>query len=407
MAKQTNRLSARFVETAKTPGMFADGNGLYLIVSPHGAKRWTFIFQWLGKRSEMGLGKASAVSLADAREIAEQARRAVARGENPIETREAARTAQRAGQVDFGTVADQLVDDLAPQFRNAKHIEQWRTTFKTYAAGLRSRRLDQIDTEAVLAVLRPLWLSKPETAGRVRGRIERALDAAKVAGLRAGENPARWRGHLDAILPKRAKLSRGHHAALPYADIPAFWIKLGAVGGMGALALRFLILAAARTGEVTGARWSEFDLEKAVWTVPASRMKAGREHRVPLSPEALAIVKTLHETRTGELVFPGAKRGAPISDATMTKALRAAGGGDFTVHGFRSSFRDWAGEETSFPEALAEAALAHSVGDATVAAYRRGDALAKRAKLMAAWENYCLSPTKNNVVQLSKGKRAW
>jgi integrase len=258
----------------------------------------------------------------------------------------------------------------------------------------------------VLAVLKPLWQSKPETAGRVRGRIERALDAAKVAGLRAGENPARWRGHLDAILPRRAKLSRGHHAALPYVDLPAFWIKLSAVGGMGAIALRFLILAAARTGEVTGARWSEFDLDKAVWTVPASRMKAGREHRVPLSPEALAIVKALHETRTGELVFPGAKRGSPISDATMTKALRTAGGGDFTVHGFRSSFRDWAGEETSFPESLAEAALAHSIGDATVAAYRRGDALAKRAKLMAAWEAYCLSPTKSNVVPLSKGKRA-
>lgn len=406
MATQSKRLSARFVDTVKTAGMYADGDGLYLLVSKTGARSWTFIFQWEGRRAQMGLGKAvGPTPLADAREAADHARRSVAQGKNPIEARKAARTAKAAASVDFGTFADKLVDDLAPQFRNAKHVEQWRMTLREYAGPLRPKRLDQIDTEAVLAVLKPLWLTKPETASRLRGRIERVLDAARVAGLRTGENPARWRGHLNALLPKRQKLSRGHHAAVPYPQMPALWSKIAEVDGMGSIALRFLILTAARTGEVTGARWSEFDLAKPLWTVPAARMKAGREHRIPLSATALALVKQLYETRTGDLVFPGVKRGQAISSATMTKALSSAGGANFTVHGMRSAFRDWAGEETSFPEAVAEAALAHSVGDATVAAYRRGDALAKRAKLMGAWERFCTTPpAKSNVVPLAKVK---
>lgn len=406
MATKSKRLGARYVDTVTTPGMHADGDGLYLVVGAGAepSKRWTFIFQWHGKRSELGLGKLSAVSLADARSAAENARRLVAAGQNPIDARRQAKADARAGAVDFGAFADALVEELAPGFRNSKHIDQWRTTLKVYALPLRSKRLDTIDTEAVLSALRPIWQSKPETASRVRGRIERVLDAAKVAGLRSGENPARWRGHLDAILPKRRKLTRGHHAAMPFADLPAFWNRLQSIQGKGALALRLLILTAARTSEITGARWSEIDLPKAVWVVPASRMKAGREHRVPLSAEAVAMLQAMFEVRTGDLLFEGAKRGRPISDATMTKALGAAGGADFTVHGFRSTFRDWVGEETSFPETLAEAALAHVVGDETERAYRRGDALGKRAKLMTAWASYCLSG--NNVVHLARGNRA-
>jgi integrase len=406
MARQTKRLSARFVDSKATPpGMYADGDGLYLIVGPTGAKRWTFIFQWLGKRTEMGLGSVASRSLADAREAAAEARGLVAKGENPIEARRQKREAIRTTGTDFGTFADALVDSLAPQFRSQKHIDQWRMTLQVYAARLRPMHPRDIDTAAVLGVLKPLWQSRPETASRLRGRLERVLDAAKVEGLRSGENPARWRGHLDALLPKRQKLTRGHHKAMPYADLPAFAAKLATVQGMGALALRFLILTAKRTSEVTGATWEEIDLPGKLWTIPAERMKSAREHREPLTDEALAILQVLHDRRTDEFVFPGFKLHAPISSGTMTKALKIAGAGAFTVHGFRSTFRDWVGETTNFPERLAEAALAHVIGDETERAYRRGDALVKRRKLMEAWERYCLSPVRDNVVAIG-GKRA-
>lgn len=382
--------------------MYADGDGLYLIVGPGGAKRWMFIFQWLGARKEMGLGPLASRSLADARTAAEDARRLVAKGTNPIVARREARAAQRAGEMDFGSFADRLVNDLESEFRSAKHIDQWRMTLREYAAPLRKLPLSEIDTEAVLRVLRPIWQTKPETASRLRGRIERVLDAAKVAGYRTGENPARWRGHLNAILPKRQKLTRGHHAALPYVEMPAFMERLAAVQGIGAKALRFLILTVGRTSEVAFALWQEIDFDANVWTVPPARMKAGREHRVPLTDAAMEILRDLHDKRTDEFIFAGFKHAAPISTGTMTKSLKLAGGGDFTVHGFRSSFRDWVGEETSFPESIAEAALAHVVGDQTERAYRRGDALAKRRKLMEAWERY-LTPPENNIVLLRSG----
>lgn len=377
------------------PGLHADGDGLYLSVSKTGAKSWRFIFQWHGRRKEMGLGKLSAVSLADAREAANQARAMVAKGENPITFREAER-AKNSNQT-FGAFADGLIEDLAPGFRNAKHLAQWRMTLSTYAAPLRSKRLDDIDTRDVLAVLKPIWQEKPETAVRLRGRIERVLDAAKAQGLRTGENPARWRGHLDKLLPKRLKLTRGHHAAMPYKDLPSFMAALRANESLSALALEWCVLTATRSGETLNASWAEIDLEAKVWTIPAQRMKAGKEHRVPLTSRMLEILERLALVRQGgDYLFPGNKKGKPLSGMAMAMQMRRMGYGDYTVHGFRSSFRDWAAEETSFPREIAEAALAHAVGDMTERAYRRGDALERRRDLMTAWFTHCKATSKMN-----------
>jgi len=387
-AREVRRLSARKVDTVTTPGRYADGDGLYLVVDPSGAKRWLFFFPWQGKRKEMGLGNLTSTPLASARLKAAEARQLVSAGTNPIAARSLAERASKASGTTFGSFADNLVDEIEQGFRNDKHRAQWRMTLRVYAAPLRAKRLDDVQTEDVLEVLRPIWRSKPETASRLRGRIERVLDAAKAQGLRSGENPARWRGHLSVLLPKPDKLRRGHHKAMPYDAVPAFVARLRASGGVGAAALEFLILTAARTGEVIGARWDEVDLDEAVWVVPTDRMKAGREHRVPLADAAQDVLRGLVEVRTCEFIFPGNDNRRPISSATMGKALQTAGGGEFTVHGFRSAFRDWVGEETDFPRELAEAALAHVVGDATERAYRRRDALEKRRELMQAWAAY-------------------
>ncbi len=428
MASATKRLSARFVDTVTTPGLHADGDGLYLSVSPKGAKRWVLVYfsKAAGNaqgRREMSLGR---LSLAEAREKAQEARRLLARGIDPGDARKAAveqarldaEAAALAPLRTFGAFAESLLDDLASGFRNAKHADQWRMSLSVerdkagawkqtgYCLTLRNKPIDAIDTEAVLGVLKPLWVALPETGSRVRGRIERVLDAAKARGLREGENPARWRGHLDALLPKRQKLTRGHHAAMPFADVPALVVKLRQSEGMGAKALEFLILCASRSGEVLGARWAEIDMAGKVWTVPAERMKAGREHRVPLTDRALEILQPLLDARTGDYVFPGTRKNAPMSNMTLAKALKTAGAGDFTVHGFRSSFRDWVGEATNFPDTLAEQALAHVVGDATVRAYRRGDALDKRRAMMAAWSNYVGGALGSNVLPMARSKKA-
>jgi integrase len=261
-------------------------------------------------------------------------------------------------------------------------------TLREYAAALRARPVDEITTEDVLAVLKPIWSTKAETASRLRGRIERVLNAAKAKGHRSGENPAAWRGHLENLLPKRQKLTRGDHAALPYADVPAFVGRLRQRDAVAALALEFAILTAARSGEVLGARWAEIDFDGRIWTIPPERMKAAREHRVPLSKRAVAILSKLNEGRTGEHVFPGSLGGLPLSAMAMDMLLRRTGQ-EVTVHGFRSSFRDWAGNETHFPRELAEHALAHVLGDKAEQAYRRGDALEKRRALMEAWARHC------------------
>lgn len=398
MGRETKRLTARTVATLTKPGRHADGGNLYLSISTNGGRRWIFLYRWGGKQLEMGLGSARDISLARARELADTARAQLAEGVNPLAVR-------RSEQIipTFGEAADALVDDIASGFRNAKHIEQWRTTLTEYAGPLRKKSVADITTEDVLAVLKPLWATKQETASRLRGRIERVLDAAKAKGLRTGENPARWRGHLDALLPKRQKLQRGHHAAMPYADVPAFLKRIRSLKGATALALEFLILTAARTGEVRGATWAEIDLEAKVWTVPAPRMKAGKVHRVPLTAaalDALSRAMSLQPKPEGPaFIFPGGKPGKPLSVMALDMQMRRLKS-EMTVHGFRSSFRDWAGEETSFPREVAEAALAHTVGDATERAYRRADALEKRRKLMEAWAGFVGGEESANVVPL-------
>lgn len=388
MARAVKKLSARSVTTITKPGRHSDGDGLYLVVDASGARRWLFMFRWQGKLKEMGLGSTGAVSLADAREAAGAARRQIHYGLNPIEARRQARADVAAGQT-FGSFADALLKDITTGFRNEKHRWQWEHTLTTYAAALRPLPIADVDTEAVLGVVKPLWTTKQETASRLRGRIERVLDAARAKGLRTGENPARWRGHLDHLLPRRQKLQRGHHAAMPYVKVPAFVAELRKREAVAALALEFTILCASRTGEVIGATWAEIDRKAKVWTIPAERMKAGAEHRVPLTERALAILDEAEKVRTSEFIFPGRLKDKPLSNMAMAMLLGdRMKVTDVTVHGFRSSFRDWAGECTAFPREIAEAALAHVVGDEVERAYRRGDALEKRRKLMDAWAKF-------------------
>lgn len=396
MAQAVNRMTARTVANLKDPGRYADGGGLYLQIGPTGTKSWLFMFKRDGKRSEVGLGALGTVSLSEARQKAADARRIVAEGGDPLAERRAAEEARKAAAaVDtFGTFADAHMERIMGGFRNAKHAAQWRMTLgPVYCASIRDKKLKDITTDDVLGVLQPIWQVKNETASRLRGRIEQVLDAARAKGLRTGENPARWRGHLDTLLPKRQKLQRGHHPALPYLEIQAFVADLRARDAMAARALEFTILTAARTGEVLGATWGEIDLEAQVWTVPGKRMKAGREHRVPLSPACIAILEHVSPLRPegddgSAFLFPGQRPGRPLSGMAMEMLLRRQKK-EITVHGFRSTFRDWAGEETEFAREVVEAALSHVVGDATERAYRRGDALEKRRKLMEAWADFC------------------
>jgi integrase len=382
------KLTALEVRKAK-PGIYHDGDGLYLCVSPSMSHAWVFRFSWRGSRPEMGLGSFVAkTELANARDARDEARRVLRSGRNPIDVRNQERRLS-AKKPTFGEIADNLLAAKTQEWRNAKHQDQWRWSLTTGAARLRPCPVDEIDTEAVLGVLKPLWVEKPETAARLRGRIEAVLNAAKAQGHRQGENPAAWRGHLSHLLPKRGKLSRGHHAAMAYRDLSSFMKNLRADSSVAARALEACILTATRTGELLGARFSEIDLGEGVWTIPAIRTKAGREHRVPLSSPALKIVETLSELRTCDFVFPSPRGKRPLSHVAMAKVLTRLGVAGATVHGFRSAFRDWAGNETNFPREVAEAALAHTVGDKAEQAYRRSDALEKRRNLMAAWAAYC------------------
>ena len=390
------RLTARKIETAK-PGKYSDGGNLYLIVSPTGARKWVLRFTWRGKAREMGLGTPATVSLADARERAANARRMIGQGLDPINERK-----RTGGVPTFGEMADQVREALSVGFRNEKHRAQWKATLATYAAPLSDKPIDAILTDDVLAVLKPIWTTKSVTASRVRGRIEKVLDAAKAKGYRQGENPARWRGHLDHLLPKQSKLTRSHHAAMPYEHVAAFIGRLRESDSLAAQALELTILTAARSGEILGMGWSEVDLDKKIWTVPANRMKAGREHRVPLSERAVAILRQLADIKTGDFVYPGQRKNRRLSNMAIFMMLRRMKA-NVTVHGFRSSFRDWAGNETSYPRDLIETALAHVIGDKAEQAYRRSDALEKRRKLMEAWASYCEPKANSNVLQLRKG----
>src|ERR1700730_16299749 len=397
--RNSNRLTARSVATAK-PGRHCDGRGLYLAVADSGAKKWVLRFTYNHRVTEMGLGNGD-VPLAEARDKAAEARKLIAAGTNPIlAKREAKRAA--GGKHPFGQCANALLAAKSSEWRNERHRQQWRMTLETYAAPLWGLPVDEVATEAVLSVLRPVWQRAPETASRLRGRIEAVLDFAKARGWRSGANPAAWRGHLALILPRRQKLTRGHLAAMAFDAVPEFIATLREREAMAALALEFLILTAARSGEVLGARWDEFDLHAKVWTVPAARMKAGREHRVPLLSRALAILEELAAAKTGDFVFPGQRHGKPLSPMVLEMVLRRMKAEGATVHGFRSAFRDWAGETTSFPREIAEAALAHVSGDATERAYRRGDALEKRRKLMEAWAGFCEPKAGGNVLSMTR-----
>ncbi|QDM22209.1 DUF4102 domain-containing protein [Tardiphaga sp. vice352] len=382
MSRSINKLSPLTLRKLYgVPGRHSDGGNLYLSVSPAGARRWVFMYRWRGRTIEMGLGQLDAVGLAAARDKAKAARETLAGGISPLSVRR-----EITARPTFGKVADDLIAALQPGWKNEKHGAQWKMTLEVYAKALRPMMVDEIGTEDVLRTLRPIWSEKPETASRTRMRIERVLDAARANGFRTGENPARWKGHLDALLAPRQKLSRGHHAAMPYKDVPKFLAGLRANISLSNLALEFAILTAARSGEVRGVVWSEIDGD--LWTVPAARMKEGREHRVPLVARAIEIIglaRQLAGKRKSDLIFPGMKPGAMLSDASLSAALDRAGGEAFTVHGFRSSFRDWAGDETTFARETAEAALSHLVGDDSERAYRRGDALAKRKLLMEEW----------------------
>jgi integrase len=400
MSKQLHKLSARAVSTLSKRGRHSDGGGLYLSLTDSGGRSWVFMWKVAGRRREIGLGSLRDVTLAKARDRAAEARRLLAEGSDPLAARAKTRT------VTFGEAADALVESMSPSWRNEKHRAQWRMTLTAYCGPIRTVPVADITTEDVLRVLRPIWLTTSETASRLRGRIERVLDFAKARGMRSGENPARWRGHLDAVLPRRQKLTRGHHKAMPFDQVPQFINRLRGMEGVAPRALEFLILTAGRTGEVLGAKWDEIDLANRRWTVPATRMKAGRMHRVPLTDRALAILADLPEIRTGEHVFPGLKRGRPLSNMAMEAVLRRMDV-EATVHGFRSAFRDWAGERTHFPREIAEAALAHLVGDAVERAYRRGDALEKRRELMEAWGGFlAVLDASGTVVRLSNAREA-
>lgn len=401
----SNKLSATFVARSKEPGRYGDGGGLYLQVKPGGTKSWLFRFQLRGKARQMGLGPADIIGLAEAREKARECRRKVLTGADPIDARRQERSAEQAAAeraMTFKECADAYIAAHRASWRNAKHAAQWEATFAETRRGKRvfpaatesinDLSVTAVDTALVLKVLERIWSGKPETASRVRGRIESVLDWATARGYRQGENPARWKGHLDHLLPRRGKLARvRHHAALPYPELPAFMTELRAKPGVSARALEFTILTVGRTGEVIAASWEEIDTAAAIWTVAAERMKSGREHRVPLCDRALAILNDLPREagNSNGFVFIGARGSRPLSNMALLAVLKRMQRADLTVHGFRSSFRDWAAETTNFPNHVVEMALAHAIGGGVEAAYRRGDLFAKRKALMDEWGRYC------------------
>jgi integrase len=381
------------IRAIKKPGYHADGGGLYLQVTASGARSWIYRYSSSGgRRHEMGLGGYPDVTLKAARDKAAEMRILRTAGRDPLQVRRSER-AGRTGSVTLVEAADAYITAHAPGWRNAKHGQQWRSTLATYVfPSIGSMAVKDIETSHVTMVLEPIWLTKTETATRVRQRIEAILDWATARGLRTGENPARWRGHLDKLLarPTRVRTVQ-HHAALPYADLPTFSAELAEQEGVAARALAFCILTASRTGEVIGARWDEIGAD--VWTIPAARMKSGREHRVPLSEPARQIVDEMRRlARDGDVfVFPGGRARKPLSNMAMAAVLKRMGRGGITAHGFRSSFRDWARESTNFPREVAETALAHVLKDKVEAAYARGDLLDKRRELMDAWANYAFA----------------
>lgn len=393
--KLHNALTALAVKNAG-PGRHADGGGLHLLVKDSGSRSWVFRFMLNGRSRDLGLGPAGSggLSLSQARDRAAELRLKVKAGIDPLEERivaeaeaKAAVKAAKAAGVTFKEMAEMHIKANRDGWRNAKHKQQWENTLASYAYPvIGNLPVAEIETSHILQILEPIWKEKTETASRLRGRIETVLDSAKARGYRQGENPARWRGHLSQILPARTKLSRGHHKAMPYNEIPAFLKLLREREAVAALALEFVILTACRTSEAIEATWGEIDLDKAIWTIPAARMKAGKEHRVPLSSRAVQILEATKQLGSAYL-FPGT-RSASLSGMAMAMLLRRMKV-DVTVHGFRSAFRDWAAECTGYSHEVAEMALAHTISNAVERAYRRGDLFDKRRQLMADWAAFC------------------
>lgn len=409
MARTHQRLTALAIGKPLAPGYHADGGGLYLQVSAAGGKSWIFRFSLAGKRREMGLGAFPTVGLAEARQGAVEGRRLLGQGVDPIEARKAVQARQRlesARGITFARAAEQFVMAHEGTWRNPKHRQQWRNTLATYAyPKIGKLSVAAIGRPEVTRILDPIWTKKPETAHRLRGRVERILDWATGRGYRTGENPARWRGHLDAVYPPRSKVRKvKHHAAVPIDAMPALYARLCEQEGIAALAARFVILTAARVGEVTGSTRPELG-KPDVWAIDAERMKGGRPHAVPLSREAKRVLQLAREHQTDDRLFPGRRAGRPLSHTAVMKALRSAGAGAATVHGVRSTFKDWASERTGFADEVSEAALAHASSDKTRAAYARSELLRKRAALMEAWSGFVTAPAGGKVVQLARRGR--
>ena len=394
MGRQTDRLNALQVAKLAKPGYYIDGAGLYLQVSPSGSKSWVMRYVLAGRAREMGLGSFVTFTLAEARHRARDARKLLADGVDPIAARAELVLQKRltdATVITFDAAAAAFIESNSAGWRNAKHGDQWRNTLATYASPvIGALPVSKIETAHVLRILSPIWASKTETGTRVRGRIEKILDWAKVQGYRTGENPAAWRGHLQQALPPPSKVAAaGHHAALPWAEIGSFMTALRAAQGAGARAMEMIILTATRTSEVLNAKWAEFDLDAALWVIPKERMKGFREHRVPLSAAVLAVLqKARAESVGGEYVFTNSK-GNALSNMVCLQTLKRMGRGDLTVHGFRSTFRDWTAEATAYPRDVCEMALAHAIEDKSEAAYRRGDLIEKRRALMSDWGKFC------------------
>lgn len=413
MAKRKEKRLAAVDVSRKKPGLHADGWGLYLRVTDAGTRSWIFRYRIDGRTTprDMGLGRWPDVSLADAREKARELRLVKRDGIDPIDVAKAAkaaRAAERAKTVTFEQAAARYVDAHAAGWRSAKHAAQWDSTLKLYAFPKFGKLpVQAIDTAMVINVVEPIWKTKTETASRLRGRIEAVLDWATARGLRTGDNPARWRGLLENLLPAKPRVKRvQHHAALPYAEVPAFLAELRQQPGEAARALEFTILTAARTGETIGATWDEIDLRGAVWTVPADRIKAGKEHRVPLPPRAVEILRQTPEKARKGYLFSGRAPGKPLSNMALLALLQRMGR-DVTTHGFRSSFRTWCAEQTAYPREMAEAALAHAIPNAVEASYRRTDFFDRRRQMMQAWQKFIETPKARGgkVIQIGVRRR--
>lgn len=415
MARGIEKLSAVKVAKLKQPGCYGDGGNLWLQIGPNGGKSWLFRYSLHGKAKNMGLGPLHTVSLTEAREKATAARKLLLDGLDPgTEKQERLNALKMAAaiRVTFDHCAEKYIEAHRAGWKNPKHADQWENTIATYASPhIGAMPVANIDTPHILKVLEPIWSEKTETASRLRGRLEKILDWAKVRGYRSSDNPAKWGGHLAMMLPNIPKASRTeHHPALPYQQVGAFMAALRLQEGMGARALEFAILTAARSGEVRGAVWQEIDLNEKHWTIPKGRMKMKREHRIPLTDAAVKLLKALPRFKDCDLVFPAPRKGQ-LSDMTLTAVIRRMQGDDapvwtdtagqpITAHGFRSTFRDWAGETTAHPREVIEHALAHQLKDKAEAAYQRGTLFDKRRRLMADWSKFCTlkQPTADNVV---------